>query len=139
MIFILFFLFFSVIYAMTTPFTTLASPASWVVNTKYLANSKQESFSERFEKEVLLGQLRVEKSTIQLDGDNFELHYKVLNQGDDVTLSHFEMELDINLDNQVMMAEGFQCWSTTREVDRYSRMAAIPGPVAWFTKFNLQG
>ncbi|KAI9481337.1 MAG: glycoside hydrolase superfamily, partial [Benjaminiella poitrasii] len=38
-----------------------------------------------------------------------------------------------------MMAEGFQCWSTTKEMDNYNRLAAIPSVVAWFTKFNLQG
>ncbi|KAI8389354.1 glycoside hydrolase superfamily [Blakeslea trispora] len=38
-----------------------------------------------------------------------------------------------------MLAEGFQCWSTTRELDRYSRLAPIPRVVAWATQFNLQG
>ncbi|KAI8091457.1 glycoside hydrolase superfamily [Gilbertella persicaria] len=38
-----------------------------------------------------------------------------------------------------MLAEGFQCWSTTQEMDRYSRLASIPRVVSWVTQFNLQG
>ncbi|KAI8355073.1 glycoside hydrolase superfamily [Choanephora cucurbitarum] len=38
-----------------------------------------------------------------------------------------------------MLAEGFQCWSTTRELDSYSRLAPIPRVVAWATQFDLQG
>ncbi|KAI7882095.1 glycoside hydrolase superfamily [Mucor mucedo] len=56
-----------------------------------------------------------------------------------IVLNHLEIQMDVNLDKQVMMAEGFQCWSTTKEMDRYSKISSIPGVVSWFTQFNLQG
>ncbi|KAI9283320.1 glycoside hydrolase superfamily [Sporodiniella umbellata] len=38
-----------------------------------------------------------------------------------------------------MMTEGFQCWSTTKEMSKHNKLPAIPTPVSWITKFNLQG
>ncbi|EIE88697.1 hypothetical protein RO3G_13408 [Rhizopus delemar RA 99-880] len=38
-----------------------------------------------------------------------------------------------------MLGEGFQCWSTTKEMGKHNRLAAIPKAVSWITKFNLQG
>ncbi|GAA5804179.1 hypothetical protein HPULCUR_009666 [Helicostylum pulchrum] len=83
--------------------------------------------------------LKVTRSVHLLDADNFELQYDFTAQDKPVSLNHLEIELEVNLENQVMMAEGFQCWSTTKELDRYSTLSAIPGVVSWFTQFNLQG
>ncbi|KAG2175075.1 hypothetical protein INT44_007553 [Umbelopsis vinacea] len=38
-----------------------------------------------------------------------------------------------------MLANGFQSWSQTRELNEYGRLSKIPYPVAWITKFDLQG
>jgi alpha-galactosidase len=43
------------------------------------------------------------------------------------------------LANHSMMAEGFQAWSQTKEVDKSSTLPAIQSTVAWITKFDLQG
>ncbi|KAL0089472.1 glycoside hydrolase superfamily [Phycomyces blakesleeanus] len=37
-----------------------------------------------------------------------------------------------------MMAEGFQSWSLSKEMDSNSRLSSIPTLVAWKTKFDLQ-
>jgi hypothetical protein len=128
-----------IIYAMSSPFDAiLLDEIHPTLNIKYAINKiesnyKAVPFSNR------IGHLKIEKNVKLLDPDNFEMQYEFTAQDSDVDLKHLEIQLDMNLENQVMMAEGFQCWSTTKEMDRYSKMSAIPGVVAWFTQFNLQG
>ncbi|KAI8144171.1 glycoside hydrolase superfamily [Fennellomyces sp. T-0311] len=38
-----------------------------------------------------------------------------------------------------MMADGFQCWTHSREMDLHGCLRPISKTVAWWTKFNLQG
>ncbi|KAI9316105.1 glycoside hydrolase superfamily [Dichotomocladium elegans] len=38
-----------------------------------------------------------------------------------------------------MMADGWQCWTHSREMDENGRMPSISRTVAWWTKFDLQG
>lgn len=123
-----------------TPFDALLSDDTpLTVNIKY-AIDKVESNHNSVPFSNTIGQLKLKRSVNILDSDNFELQYELTAQeGHDVNLKHLEIQLGVNLNNQVMMAEGFQCWSTSKEMDKYSRMSAIPGVVAWFTQFNLQG
>lgn len=86
-----------------------------------------------------LGQVKMTKVVTSLDADNYEVTYNLQPLESNTLLKHLEIEFDMELSGQVMMAEGFQCWSTTKEMDRYSKLAAIPRVVSWITQFNLQG
>jgi alpha-galactosidase len=121
-----------------TPYETLLlNENESVVNAKYVINNKLSSISIPLI-EKSLEKIKVERFTKSIDNDNFELEYKITAQ-EDILLKGLDIEMNMNLDNQVMMAEGFQSWSTTKELDRYNKMSAIPGVVSWFTQFNLQG
>lgn len=76
------------------------------------------------------------------DTNRFEMEYTIQAQGvstDMVRLHHFEILFETDLTDNTMMAEGFQAWSQTREMDKTSSLPAISSPVAWITKFDLQG
>jgi hypothetical protein len=123
----------------TTPFDTLLLESPSTANLKYVANNVESNFSLPLTTSATLGQVKVEKVVTSLDANNYQVAYKFQPLESDVLLKHLEIEFDMVLSNQVMMAEGFQCWSTTKELDRYSKLAAIPSVVSWITQFNLQG
>ncbi|ORX51998.1 glycoside hydrolase [Hesseltinella vesiculosa] len=57
-----------------------------------------------------------------------------------IKLHHLSVRINLPPIQQYnMMAEGFQCWSTTCEQDASSTSTSISLPVAWVTKFDLQG
>lgn len=122
-----------------SPFDTILlgdTPSS--IHIKYAVDKNEFHFTSVTFTETV-GHIKISRSVNLLDPDNYELQYDFTAQKEQVVLNHLEIQLDVNLDDQVMMAEGFQCWSTTKEMDRYSKISAIPGVVAWFTQFNLQG
>jgi alpha-galactosidase len=121
-----------------TPYETLfLNKNEPIVNVKYIIDNTptEVSFSLNESKGE---KIKVDRSIKSIDNDNFELEFKIIAQ-QDMTLKDLEIQMNMNLDDQVMMAEGFQCWSTTKEMDRYNKMSAIPSVVSWFTQFNLQG
>jgi hypothetical protein len=82
--------------------------------------------------------------TINANDDDttwFETEYTIQAQDAShmVRLHHFEILFDTDLTDNTMLAEGFQAWSQTREMDKTSSLPAISSPVAWITKFDLQG
>lgn len=126
------------ILCMTPYETLLLNENESIAHVKYTIDNKQShlvaSFTNAEEKQVLI----LSRSVHLLDPNNFELEY-TLTAEKDMILNGVEIELDMDLQDQVMMAEGFQCWSTTKEMDRYNKISAIPSVVSWFTQFNLQG
>lgn len=56
-----------------------------------------------------------------------------------IELIHFNATFLADLQNQAMLANGFQNWSQAREFDKRDRISAIPSSVSWYTQFNLQG
>jgi alpha-galactosidase len=123
----------------TTPFETLLLDSPSTAHLKYVTNNTETKFTVPLVSSTTLGQVQVEKVVTSLDANNYEVAYTFKPLESDVLLKHLEIEFDMELSGQVMMAEGFQCWSTTKELDRYSKLAAIPNIVSWFTQFNLQG
>ncbi|GAA5812075.1 hypothetical protein MFLAVUS_005524 [Mucor flavus] len=115
----------------------LLTETPFMVNIKYTVDKEEFNVASYSFDDT--SHLKVTRTVVLLDADNFELQYDFTAQDKPVSLNHLEIEIDVNLADQVMMAEGFQCWSTTKELDRYSTLSAIPGVVSWFTQFNLQG
>ncbi|KAI8968411.1 glycoside hydrolase superfamily [Mycotypha africana] len=91
---------------------------------------------------VSVNQVKVTKTIHTIcEHEEYELEYTFESLEDDLQLKHIQIDIAnlYDLSQYVMMAEGFQCWSTSKEMGRHNRLAAIPRPVAWFTKMNLQG
>jgi hypothetical protein len=57
----------------------------------------------------------------------------------DVELHALKATYWADLTDIKMLANGYQSWSQTRELNEYGRLSKIPYPVAWVTKFDLQG
>ncbi|KAI7902159.1 glycoside hydrolase superfamily [Cokeromyces recurvatus] len=123
----------------TSPFETLLLETPSTVHIEYTVDNVKSKFSLPFKDETMMGQIKVERTVKLLNPDSFEINYRLIPQDSSVELNYLEFEYDMNLEAKVMMAEGFQCWSTTKEMGKYNRLAAIPSVVSWFTKFNLQG
>jgi alpha-galactosidase len=138
-----FFLFFPfLVRTMTTtiPFETLLLETPSTVNLKYTIDNIQSRYSLPLKTSTTIGQLAIDKKVHLLDPDNFEVTYDWKNTGEtSLTLQQLEIEFSMNLEQQVMFAEGFQCWSTSKEMDKYNKLSAIPSVVSWITQFNLQG
>ncbi|CAO0802984.1 unnamed protein product [Mucor circinelloides] len=124
---------------MPAPFETLLLETPSVVNVKYTVNGVDTSLSLPLEAVATIGQLKVEKSVKLLDPDNYQVAYEFTPLQDQVVMKHLEIDYEMDLQHQVMLAEGFQCWSTTKELGLHSRLSAIPSVVSWITQFNLQG
>lgn len=137
LLYLLFFYLFPIIFAMSPYDDILLTETPSVVNMKYTVDKEEFNVASYSFDDT--SHLKVTRTVALLDADNFELQYDFTAQDKPVSLNHIEIEIDVNLADQVMMAEGFQCWSTTKELDRYSTLSAIPGVVSWFTQFNLQG
>lgn len=128
---------FHFLFAMSPYDTILLGETPSSLHIKYAANEEQFNYASVPFAETV-GHIHIKKSVNLLDPDNYELQYEFTAEKQ-LVLNHLEIQMDVNLENQIMMAEGFQCWSTSKEMDRYSKIAPIPGVVAWFTQFNLQG
>ncbi|KAG1055030.1 hypothetical protein G6F43_002988 [Rhizopus delemar] len=106
---------------------------------KYITNNKHFSFTVPLVTEASAGALSLQRITHTIkEQDHFELEYVATAQ-EELLLQSLEFEVKVNLEDHVMLGEGFQCWSTTKEVGKHNRLAAIPKAVSWITKFNLQG
>ena len=78
------------------------------------------------------------------NNDHFELTYTLKAQFDDkqgetIGLRYLEFSFPMELTGQIMMADGYQCWTHSREMDLNGRLPPISRTVAWWTWFNLQG
>lgn len=124
---------------MTTPYETLLLDTPSIANIKYTVNGIETSLSLPLEMIATIGQLQVEKTVKLLDPNNYEVVYEFKPLESQVFMKHLEIEYEMNLQQQVMLAEGFQCWSTTKELGPHNRLSAIPKVVSWVTQFNLQG
>ncbi|KAI8332852.1 glycoside hydrolase superfamily [Chlamydoabsidia padenii] len=56
-----------------------------------------------------------------------------------IELVHFEAKYSVNLNDQKMLANGFQSWSQSKEMGAQDRIQEIRKSVAWYTQYNLQG
>jgi alpha-galactosidase len=87
--------------------------------------------------------LTVQRKFVHVCHDTFEIEYSIQPNHDEgaslIKLHVFEVSFMTELANHSMMAEGFQAWSQTKEVDKSSTLPAIQSTVAWITKFDLQG
>lgn len=137
LLYLLLFYLFPFIFTMSPYDDILLTETPFMVNIKYTVDKEEFNVASYSFDDT--SHLKVTRTVVLLDADNFELQYDFTAQDKPVSLNHLEIEIDVNLADQVMMAEGFQCWSTTKELDRYSTLSAIPGVVSWFTQFNLQG
>ncbi|CEG73530.1 hypothetical protein RMATCC62417_08891 [Rhizopus microsporus] len=120
-----------------TPYESLLT-SSAVANIKYTLNNQNITVAIPIVNDILTDNLDLEKRTHILDKDRFELEY-VVTAKERIILRTLEFESDMNLKGHVMLAEGFQCWSTVKEMGHLNRLLPIPRAVSWITKFNLQG
>ncbi|KAI9492623.1 glycoside hydrolase superfamily [Zychaea mexicana] len=89
-----------------------------------------------------LQHLTVDKQIQRIQEDHFELTLTLKAHDNDqssIEFRHLEFSTPMDLMGQLMMADGFQCWTHTREMDLHGRLPPISKTVAWWTKFNLQG
>lgn len=56
-----------------------------------------------------------------------------------IEMVHFEATYMADLNDQRMMANGFQSWSQAREFTKHDKIPAIRSSIAWYTQLNLQG
>ena len=78
------------------------------------------------------------------NNDHFELTYTLKahfddKQGEAIGVRYLEFSSPMELTGQIMMADGYQCWTHSREMDLNGRLPPISRTVAWWTWFNLQG
>ncbi|KAJ2955501.1 hypothetical protein NQZ79_g8497 [Umbelopsis isabellina] len=62
-----------------------------------------------------------------------------LSTPEDIEVHHLTATYWADLTDMQMLANGYQSWSQTREFNERGRITKIPAPVAWVTKFDLQG
>ncbi|KAI9261661.1 glycoside hydrolase superfamily [Phascolomyces articulosus] len=77
------------------------------------------------------------------DNGQFELTYTLKSHSDyndgTIELRYLEFTAPMELTGQIIMADGYQCWTHSREMDLNGRLPPISKTVAWWTWFNLQG
>jgi hypothetical protein len=56
-----------------------------------------------------------------------------------IELVRFEASFMTDLQDQLMLANGFQSWSQAREFSKNDKIPAIHSSIAWYTQLNLQG
>lgn len=89
-----------------------------------------------------VGHFTVIRSTVAVDANTYEQQYTFQSTSslDPVELVQLELTTaEVNFDDRVMMADGFQSWSHSREMGRYNRLPPISKAVAHLTRFDLQG
>ncbi|KAF7728810.1 hypothetical protein EC973_005436 [Apophysomyces ossiformis] len=118
---------------------TALSDATPTVYIRYTCNGEEKIASQKLTNPSIAGHLSVDKRISKLDENKFELSL-ILTAGDkNVRLQQLEFLFDARFSNETMLAEGFQSWSQTREMDKRNSMVPILKPVAWVTQFDLQG
>ncbi|KAI9025809.1 glycoside hydrolase superfamily [Phycomyces nitens] len=119
-------------------FDTLIN-SSPLVNAHYFHDGSSHSLTEQLASQDRTQHPLIFKQTFDKLGENrYELTYSVKALRDSVRLRHLEFIMDLPIQGQNMMAEGFQSWSMSKEMDSNSRLSSIPTIVAWKTKFDLQ-
>ena len=56
-----------------------------------------------------------------------------------IELVRIESSFMTDLQDQLMLANGFQSWSQAREFSKNDKIPAIHSSIAWYTQLNLQG
>lgn len=56
-----------------------------------------------------------------------------------IQMESFSATYDVGISGKRMMANGFQSWSQTKELDHKDRILNIPRPIAWLKQTHLQG
>ncbi|CAO3649515.1 unnamed protein product [Cunninghamella blakesleeana] len=114
-----------------------------IIHIEYYIQNRLFNLTTRFIDTSVSNEHITVKKQLLIDNDiSFDLGYTIEPDNTDnqnIKLKTFEILFKTNLTNQVMLAEGFQCWSQTKEVDKTTTIRSIQSAVAWVTKFNLQG
>ncbi|KAG1452975.1 hypothetical protein G6F56_007681 [Rhizopus delemar] len=118
-----------------SPFQSIQLPS--LAKIKYIKNNQPFTIALALDTAISAGSIDLQRQ-LRFSDHQFELEYKLM-ANEQVLLDSVEFELDMDLKDNVMMTEGFQCWSTTKEMSRHNKLATIPSPVAWITQMNLQG
>ncbi|KAI8086388.1 glycoside hydrolase superfamily [Halteromyces radiatus] len=116
------------------------------IELRYTIGNKYYQLSAPFDSQsVTDSHLLIKRTFTSISQDSFEIEYTIEptnNHQEDsslIKLHHFEVFFDTDFNNNTIMAEGFQCWSQTREMDKTTTLPKIQSTVAWITKFDLQG
>ncbi|KAI7864866.1 glycoside hydrolase superfamily [Spinellus fusiger] len=113
--------------------------SSPVVSVHYFNDGKRHSITESMESQTLSQHPLAFKKHVQwLSDTRCELVYSTKALRGSVRLSYLEFTMDLPVNGYAMMAEGFQSWSHSKEMDQNGRISAIPRPIAWATRFELQ-
>lgn len=75
----------------------------------------------------------------QDNNNRFDLELKLTAHEGPIELEQLEFVFHMDIENTVMMADGFQCWTHSRELDKHGSISSISRTVAWWTQFDLQG
>lgn len=89
-----------------------------------------------FTSDALQVTYKVSRHTDNKGGYIISFIVKALKQ---VELVYFNATFLADLQDQRMLANGFQSWSQSKELSRNDKIPPIPSSVAWYTQMNLQG
>ncbi|KAI8065433.1 glycoside hydrolase superfamily [Gongronella butleri] len=89
-------------------------------------------------KPIQAAHLSFARSVMAAGPNAFKIKY-ILKTDKRIRLHQLDVAFQLPIQDHAMMAEGFQCWSHTHEADARTTLAPISRPVAWITKFDLQG
>lgn len=73
------------------------------------------------------------------NNNRFDLELKLTAHEEPIELEQLEFVFHMDIENTIMMADGFQCWTHSRELDKLGSISPISRTVAWWTQFDLQG
>lgn len=111
-----------------------------IINIEYNVQNQHFNLITRFiDSSVSNEHITIKKQQL-FDGDSFELNYIIeVENIKNIKLRRFEILFNTDFSDQSMMAEGFQSWSQTKEVDKTTTLRSIKSAAAWVTKLDLQG
>ncbi|KAI9304915.1 glycoside hydrolase superfamily [Cunninghamella echinulata] len=111
-----------------------------IINIEYNIQNQHFNLTTRFiDSSVSNEHITIKKKQL-FDGDSFELNYIIeVENIKNIKLKRFEILFNTDFSDQSMMAEGFQSWSQTKEVDETTTLRSIKSAAAWVTKLDLQG
>ncbi|ORZ15845.1 glycoside hydrolase superfamily [Absidia repens] len=139
---LLLFLFFNFCSAMIPLGETLKQHKAFI-DVSYTIGTQHYRLNSTFDQPTVADSyLTIQRKLLLVNDDTFETEYSIQPQDQVntmVKLNHFEVIFDTDLTDNSMMAEGFQAWTHTREMDKTSTLPSIQSAVAWITKFDLQG
>lgn len=128
-------------FNMEPPFEAVQSGMQRV-KIEYTHNGVYENFQDipLFQNaSAALPSLAIDLQLARIDESALELSYTLTAQVKVVRLHYLEFLFDMDLQDLIMMADGYQAWTHSREADKYSRIPPMSKTVAWWTKFDLQG